>query len=297
MATRPNYHHLYHFWTVAQEGSLAAASRRLGVRHSTLSSQLQALEKSIGTRLLLRRPRGVRLTPQGEVVRGYCDQIFRLGTEMLEATAVRQAGRLRAGIPVSLARSLAYSALQPALEAEDPPRIEIITGEIFTLCRELVAGRLHVIVADRLPAQTTGAIHAHLLGENRIGIFGTRRLATRHRTAFPAALDGAPLLLPATGSPLRDGLVAWFAEEGLRLKAAGEFDDAPTMLCFAAHGYGLVAIRQSLAAEVRERHGLELLGTVPGLFERLYALTLGRRVRHPGIQRLIDRTGVRVSRR
>lgn len=297
MAIRPNYHHLYHFWMVAQEGSLAAASRRLGVRHSTLSSQLQALEKSIGARLLLRRPRGVRLTPQGEIVRGYCDQIFRLGTEMLEATSVRQARRLRAGVLGSLARSLVYTTLLPALDEDDAPRMEIVTGELFALCRELVAGRLHMIITDRLPSQATSAIYAHPVGKSRIGIFGTRRLAARHRTDFPAALDGAPLLLPAAGSTLRDGLVAWFAEEGIRLKVAGEFDDIATMLCFAEHGHGLVPLRYSLAGEAREHHGLEPLGAVPVLIDHLYALTLGRRVRHPGIQRLIERAGGRVPRR
>lgn len=297
MATKPNYHHLYHFWMVAQEGSLAAASRRLGVRHSTLSSQLQALEKSIGGRLLLRRPRGVRLTPQGEVVRSYCDQIFRLGTEMLEAASVRQARRLRAGVPGSLARSLVYATLQPALDEDNPPRLEIITGELFALCRELISGRLHVIITDRLPSQTTSAIHAHPIGEGRIGIFGTRRLAVRHRTGFPATLDGAPLLLPASGSVLREGLVAWLAEEGIRVKVAGEFDDTSTMLCFAGHGLGLMPLRHSLAAEVRAHHGLEPLGIVPALVDHLYALTLGRRIRHPGIQRLIDRAGGRITRR
>lgn len=82
---------------------------------------------------------------------------------------------------------------------------------------------------------------------------------------------------------MREGLVAWFAEEGIRLKTAREFDDMPAILCFASHGHGLVPVSQALAAEVRERYGLEPIGSVPGLAERLYALTLGRRVRHPGI--------------
>lgn len=296
MAVRPNYHHLYHFWIVAQEGSLAGASRKLGLRHSTLSAQLQALEKSIGGRLLLRRPRGVRLTPQGEIVRGYCDQIFRLGTEMIEATAGQQVSRLRAGMLVSVPRSLLFSALQPALERGSSQRIEIVTGELHALCRELVAGRLHVVIADRLP-QTAGSVHSQLIAEARITLLGTRRLATRYRSGFPSALDNAPVLLPAVGSSLREGLVAWFAEEGLRLRTAGEFDDMPTMLYFAAHGQGLVAVNQSLVGEVRVRYGLEPVGNITGLTDRLYALTLGRRMRHPGIQRLMDAARAKAGRR
>ena len=85
----PNFRHLQHFWVVAQEGSLLGASRKLGVCHSTLSTQLRSLESSLGAQLFTRRPRGVRLTAQGEIVRNYCDEIFRLGTELLDALPVR----------------------------------------------------------------------------------------------------------------------------------------------------------------------------------------------------------------
>lgn len=293
----PNYHHLHHFWVVAQEGSLVAASRRLGVRHSTLSAQLRALEQALGARLLLRRPRGVRLTPQGEVVRSYCDQIFRLGAELLDATTAQRVTRLRVGMLASVPRSLFYEALRPALEREAATRIEVTVGDLDTLCREITRGRLHVVVADRLPAgASAGAIQAHLVGETRVGIYGTQRLADRYRSGFPASLDGAPVLLPTAGSALRDGLASWFAEEAIRPRIVGEFDDVPMMKGFAARGHGLVPIRAALAHEARQRYGLVPVGTVPGLADRLYALTQAGRLRHPGVQRLIERCRGRLRR-
>lgn len=289
MAGPLNFHHLYHFWVIAQEGSLLGASRRLGVRHSTLSAQMRALEESLGTRLLLRRPRGMRLTAQAEVVRGYCDQIFRLGAELAEATAEERAHRLRVGTLASVPRSLLYDALRPALEREAATRVELLVSDLDSACRALVTGRLHVVVSDRLPAGTTAAqVHAHLVGETRIGLYATARLAQRYRDGFPQSLDGAPMLLPAAGGPLREGLDSWFAEEGFRPRIVGEFDDVPMMKGFAARGHGIVPIRQTLSREASQRYGLVPVGTVPGLADRLYALTLGRRVRHPGVQRLIE---------
>lgn len=286
---RPNYHHLYHFWVVAQEGSLVGANRRLGVHHSTLSSQLRSLEQALGVKLLIRRPRGVRLTPQGEVVRSFCDEIFRLGSELLDATSGLQASRLRVGMLPSVPRSLLYEALRPAFSRDGATRVEISVGDIETVSRELVAGRLHVAIADRLPLRAaTAPIYTHVVRESRIGWYGTRRLADRYRAGFPASLDNAPVLLPTAGGPLREGLAAWFAEEGIRPKIVGEFDDVPTMKSFAARGHGLAPIRQALAEEARQRYGLVAAGTVTGLTDRLYALTLGRRVRHPGVQGLID---------
>ena len=289
MAIRPNYNHLYHFWVIAQEGSLLGASRRLGVRHSTLSSQMRSLEQALGMRLLIRRPRGMRLTPQAEVVRSYCDQIFRLGTELLEATADQRTSRLRVCMLASVPRSLLYEALRPALEREASARVELSVAGLDAACRALVTGHLHVVVADRLPAgAAVGAIHSHLVGETRVGLFGTARVAQRYRGEFPHGLDGAPMLLPSAGSPLRQSLDAWLAKEGICPRVVGEFDDVPMMKGFAARGHGVVPIRMVLAREARQRYSLLQVGVVPGVMDRLYALTLGKRVRHPGIQRLID---------
>ena len=298
MAARLNYHHLYHFWIIAQEGSLLAASRRLGVRHSTLSSQMRVLEAALGVRLLLRRPRGMRLTAQAEVVRGYCDQIFRLGSELLDATTEQRTNRLRVGMLASVPRSLLYDLLRLALEREATTRIELSVSDLDSACRALVAGRLHVVIADRAPsAPAAGPIHAHVVGETRIGLYGTARLAERYRPDFPQSLDGAPLLLPAVGGPLREGLASWCAAEGLRPRIVGEFEDVATMQSFAARGHGLVPVRLTLAREARRDDALVAVGTVPGLVDRLYALTLGRRVRHPGVQRLIDQRRIRRDRR
>jgi LysR family transcriptional regulator, transcription activator of glutamate synthase operon len=54
------------FLTLAQEGRFVSAARRLGISQSGLSRQLQALERELGTRLLVRTPRGVVLTEAGQ---------------------------------------------------------------------------------------------------------------------------------------------------------------------------------------------------------------------------------------
>ena len=43
-----NYHHLHYFWRVAREGSLTRASAALRLSPSTVSAQIQSLERSLG---------------------------------------------------------------------------------------------------------------------------------------------------------------------------------------------------------------------------------------------------------
>ena len=44
-----NYHHLLYFWMVAREGSIARASEQLLLAQPTLSGQIRALEKALGS--------------------------------------------------------------------------------------------------------------------------------------------------------------------------------------------------------------------------------------------------------
>ena len=57
-----NYHHLYYFWVVAHEGSIAGATRKLHLTQPTISSQLRQLEDSFGEKLFEKSGRGLVLT-------------------------------------------------------------------------------------------------------------------------------------------------------------------------------------------------------------------------------------------
>jgi LysR family transcriptional activator of nhaA len=50
-----NYHHLYYFWTVAREGTIARAAEKLLVAQPTISTQLKTLEAAMGEALFERR--------------------------------------------------------------------------------------------------------------------------------------------------------------------------------------------------------------------------------------------------
>ena len=54
------------FVAIVEAGGFRAAGRRLGVRGTALSKALRGLEQRLGTALLLRTTRSVRLTSAGE---------------------------------------------------------------------------------------------------------------------------------------------------------------------------------------------------------------------------------------
>ena len=69
------------FAKVAQEGSLSAAARALGLTPSAVSRVITRTELRLGTRLLLRTTRAISLTPEGE---GYLRGARRILADMAE---------------------------------------------------------------------------------------------------------------------------------------------------------------------------------------------------------------------
>lgn len=287
-----NYHHLYYFWRIAREGGLSRAAEQLHLTHSTLSAQLRTLEEFFGGPLFERRGRRLVLTPLGEEVASYADEIFRLGSELVDVVRGRTAERklaLRVGIVSSMPKSVAYRLLQPGMAVPGYGSLVARQDRMDRLLEELASGRLHLVLSDSPPPESSSQrVYAHLLGESGILLYGTGDLAKRYRPKFPTSLGGAPMLLPAPQSSLRRLLDRWFVENELRVQVSGEFDDAGLMRVAGAHGQGLLPVRTALRAEVEDAYALELVGALHGLVERYYVVSVERRVRHPAVSALIE---------
>lgn len=287
-----NYHHLYYFWVTTREGGLTKGAAKLRLTHSTLSTQLHTLEEFLGAELFQRQGRVLVLTPFGVDVARYADDIFNAGSELIEMARGRTTklrSVLRVGVVAALPKTLAYRLLQPALSVSEQGPVIVHQDSYERLLDDLGLSRLHLVLADQPPPEGLGTrTFGHLLGESEILIYGTRRLASRFRKAFPQSLANAPMLLPSSGSSLRRLLERWLTEKNVHVQVTGEFDDAGLMRAFGANGHGLFPVRAALAAEVEDAHGAVPVGTVDGVRERYYAVSTERRVRHPAMAALLQ---------
>lgn len=281
-----NYHHLYYFWCIAREGGVSRAAERLHLTHSTLSAQLGALESFLGAELFERRGRRLSLSPFGEQVAAYADDIFHIGAELLDLARGRASGRRQpfvVGVLGAIPTAIVHGLLRPALALPQVGPLRLRQADLAPLVAELAANRLHLVLADSQPPSDLGyRVHAHELGASGIALYATAALARRYRRGFPRSLAGAPLLLPGPGTSLRRGLERWLRERGLQPQLVGELDNAALLRQFGVAGHGLFPVRLLQRLEMEHQHGLRLVGTLPGLRERYYAIAIERRVRHPG---------------
>ena len=73
-----NSRQLEYFFAVAQSGSFTTASQRLHISQPALSKQLHLLEDELGAPLLIRRPHGICLTPEGRKLMSQAAEVSRI---------------------------------------------------------------------------------------------------------------------------------------------------------------------------------------------------------------------------
>jgi LysR family transcriptional activator of nhaA len=280
-----NYHHLLYFWLVAKTGSVTDASDQLRLSQSTVSTQLRALEQAFDEKLFRRDGRRLALTDVGRVVFEYADEIFALGRELLDTVKDRPTGRplrLSVGVADVLPKLVAHRLIAPALALDVPVRLVCTEGKPPDLLAELALHRLDVVLSDT-PADPGVAVRVftHLLGETDVVLMASAALADRYRRGFPSSLEGAPLLVPTLGTMLRRSLDQWLEAEGIRPHVVGEFEDSALMQAFGGEGIGIFPVPSVVEAEVRRQAGVRLVGRLPAVRERFYAISAERRLKHP----------------
>lgn len=282
-----NYHHLFYFWVVAREGSLTQAGKVLRLSHPTLSAQVHALERHLGAELFTRSGRRLVLTGMGRTVYRYAEEIFSLGREMVDTVQGRATGkpmRLNVGVADAVPKLIVKRLLEPAFKLDETVRLICREDSHDQLLADLSLHALDVVIADAPvpPGSSVRAFH-HLLGESSVSIFGVAALANKWKRGFPKSLEGAPMLLPLEGLPLRRSLNEWFDSLRVRPQIVGEFEDSALLEVFGADGVALFPASSAVAADVKRRYSVEVLGRAEGVRERFYAISAERRLKNPAV--------------
>src|SRR3954470_8726021 len=143
------------FRAVAHLRSFSRAARELSLSQPSVSNQVGALEREIGARLLDRRPGGLRLTHEGEILLEHADAIaerFALADAQLAVAAHGQRTRLRIGaFPTALA-GLVPSAIARLRERYPDTKVSVDEGS-DDLPARVRSGALHLALAFQDSAQ------------------------------------------------------------------------------------------------------------------------------------------------
>ena len=286
-----NYHHLYYFRTIANEGSIARAAEKLRLGQPTLSAQLKQLEDSLGTSLFERRHKKLVLTEQGRKALEYANEIFRLGSEMLEVLQDKPASarvHLAVGALDSVPKNVILALTKAAYKMGNCV-VSVLEGKGDDLIHELALHRIDLMIANYIPSiQEMEKIRSRRLAQVPVLVCGAPPFKGLRKN-FPKSLHHAPFILPTRHSKLRHDLDHYFRTQSISVDPVAESQDTSFQKVLGVAGIGLIPAPLFAVDELLRDKSLVEIGRLPGLSEEIYLLSASRRIENPVAHRLFEK--------
>lgn len=285
-----NYHHLYYFWTIANEGGIAKASVKLRLGQPTLSTQLKLLEETLGRPLFERKNRKLILTESGQVALDYANEIFRLGSEMVEAIQDRLPAAAKTHVQIgaldSVPKQLTLRLTQAAYDV-GPCMVSILEGKGDELLRELLAHRLDILLSNFAPSiGEESRVHTRSIARMPIVVCGAPHFRALSRK-FPRSLEGQPFVLPTLHSKLRHDLDHFFRVNQIHISPVAETQDTSLQKLLGSAGLGLIPIAEAAAEDLIREKGLVKIGRLEDVQEEFWLIAAARKIENPIAARLM----------
>jgi len=275
------------FRAVAHQRSFSRAARELALSQPSVSNQVASLEREIGARLFDRRPGGLRLTREGEILLEHADAIaerFELAKQQLAAAAEGQRARLRIGaFPTALAGLVPAAIARLRLQYPDT-KVTVDEGT-DDLPARVRSGELHLAVAF----QDTARPREEPPGMERRDLLRERfmvALAPGHPLAGRPEVRLAELSEADWTAALPDGLiVAACRAAGFEPNLVSITHDQLAIRALIARGLAVTLAPQLLADAFNDLVLRPIAGTGPT--RDVYAL-LPPGARHPLVPSMLD---------
>lgn len=293
--------HLRVLRAVAATGSFSAAGRELGCTQPAVSQQMKALESSVGTPLLVRTGREMRLTQAGEALVRHAAGIIAgltAAEEEVAAIAGLRAGRVRLVSFPSGSSTLVPTALAALRAAHPGTRVSLEEAEPPESVEKLRAGDCDIALAFRYEG-AAGAeewddlVVRPLLRDRLVGLVPEKHRLARAGSVAIAELAGEPWI---AGCPrCRGQLVEVCRAAGFVPRIDFATDDYPAVVGLVGAGLG-VAVLPELAIESVRPKGARTVTVEPPVRREIVALTLPDLAQVPAVAATLDRLARAASR-
>ncbi|MER6846208.1 LysR family transcriptional regulator [Streptomyces flaveolus] len=288
--------HLRVLRAVASTGSFSAAGRELGCTQPAVSQQMKALETSVGTPLLVRTGREMRLTQAGEALVRHAAGILAgltAAEEEVAAIAGLRAGRVRLVSFPSGSSTLVPTALAALRAAHPGTRVFLEEAEPPRSVELLREGDCDVALAFRYE----GAAGVEEWDDLVVRPLLTDRLVAlvpeRHRLARTGA-DGSVAIGELAREPwiagcprCRGQLVEVCEGAGFTPRIDFATDDYPAVVGLVGAGLGVAVLPQLAVESVRPR-GVRTVALEPEVRREIVALTLPDLAQVPAVAATLD---------
>lgn len=238
-----DWNDLRYLAAIARSGSLTAAARELGVKHTTVGRRLEALEEALGTKLLVRGPDGVTLTDLAKEILPLVDEMAARADAIQRR--VTSDDRIAGGVRVATTDTLGEFLLRelPSFHERHPE----LTIEILASSRSYDLLRGEADVALRVADVTSPELLVRKLGRTGWSLYASAAyVAKRGGIVDPDDLRGHDAVGFAT--TLRWPGALWLDERAQGIHFVLRANTMMTAVRAVAAGIGLSVLPCFLAS-------------------------------------------------
>ncbi|WP_265467655.1 LysR family transcriptional regulator [Aeromonas salmonicida] len=249
-----NIKQLHYFHELARHRHFAKAAKACHITQPTLSASITALEKNLGTDLVVRTSQFVALTEAGELVRQYAERM------LLEQEALKQelalfhgelSGTLRIGIvPQSNVDIMPLIARCKQRYPDIVIRLSVLSNE--ALLSQLALHQCDIGLGFDEPPSEPGrhAFNLYPQGHNWMAVLMNRGAAEPLSSSAPmtlASLQTRPLVLPSRSMQFRRYLDLAAERARINLNVVLETDSLFHLVSAVRHQLGWAIVSAGLA--------------------------------------------------
>ena len=275
------------FATVAKEGHLTRAAERLNASQPSVSAHIKALEEELGVVLFERTPKGMKLTPQGLLLKQKADQVLD-AADAMRFTAHQLKGELTGEVRLGLHTNPQYLRATRILAElkRDFPKVELsyIPKMTWEVPEELHGHQLEAAFAYACPDDD--AIVAHTLDQIRLVIVGPIAWQDRLHKATLADLAVYPWIWTSHQCPFFVIAQKLFNEMACEPAKAVITDQEDAIRQMVAAGVGLSLMSESEATEAVAAGQVYIIGSPIATLD-LSLLYLKNRVQDPLVKAIL----------
>jgi DNA-binding transcriptional LysR family regulator len=253
LAKTANIKQLITFQKVARLGNVSLAAEELFLSQSATSIQLSNLEEAVGTKLLSRTGRGIRLTEAGEVLYTLCERVLNVWQEVsdeMESYLGDFTGTLRIGA-VTTAEYWLPHVLVNFANAHPKVKLKLQVANRDEVVRYLSADEIDLAVMGRAPHEVR--VKSVSFADNPTAFLSAPSHVLMNTSGLNLEmLANAHMLVREKGSGARASLERIFKNAGLKLSVGAELssNESIKQLCIAGLGPAYMSL-QSCLLEIR----------------------------------------------
>ncbi|MFT6070017.1 MAG: LysR family transcriptional activator of nhaA [Bacteriovoracaceae bacterium] len=267
-----NFNHLHYFLTIAREGTIVKASKKLHITQPALSHQLKNFELDLGKKLFDRKGRRLVLNDDGRQVLEYGEKIFRQSDEMLEVLKSENpivSRTLRVGVISWLPSESIYEFLKPLLFSSHI-QIQVFQKDLDSLLEEVKSEKLDIILCDSPYSGRSKKLTGKKISSEEIHC--VTAYDEKVKGKFPQSINHKRLITFSEASELTDHVDGFLKDNQLNVNLLGQFTDT-SLISFSVEKGGVISfLPKTITKRGIKEKTLKKIGVLQGVEFSIWAI-------------------------